>query len=186
MKMNRWPQQAWITLLMRGALAIVFGVLVLFWPVSTLIALVLLWGGFAAADGVFMLLLSIGVAREGGRWWSFLLGGVVGVVVGVVAIAHPGLTSGALIALMAGWALVTGALGVLATAHLRRVIAGEWRFGLESVLSITFGVALLVLSSAGALALLWLIAIYAIASGLVLLSIGAEVRHVARHASATA
>jgi uncharacterized membrane protein HdeD (DUF308 family) len=63
--------------------------------------------------------------------------------------------------------------------RLRREIAGEWLLGLAGVISLVFGVLVLAFPGAGALALVWLIALYAIVVGVLLIALGLRLH--ARH-----
>jgi uncharacterized membrane protein HdeD (DUF308 family) len=57
----------WWVLAVRGALAILFGVIAFAWPGITVAALVLLWGAYAFVDGVFALVAAV---RSPWSTWS--------------------------------------------------------------------------------------------------------------------
>lgn len=90
------------------------------------------------------------------------------------------MTTLVLLWLIAGWAIITGALGIAAAIRLRREIAGEWLLATGGVLSVLFGVLLIVWPAAGALAVVVLIGSYAIAYGIVLLFLGLRLRRLRR------
>src|SRR5919198_1205845 len=100
-----------------------------------------------------------------GHWWAFGLRGVVAILFGLLAFAWPGVTALALVYIIAAWALITGVLEIITAIRLRKVMNNEWLLALSGVLSFIFGVVLAVAPGAGALALIWLIAIYAIIFG---------------------
>jgi uncharacterized membrane protein HdeD (DUF308 family) len=66
---------------------------------------------------------------------------------------------------IAAWAIVSGAIELVAAYQLRNVVRGEWLLALDGVLAIIFGIVLIAFPGAGALALVWLIAAFAIVSG---------------------
>ena len=168
--------QNWWALALRGVVAIVFGILALVWPSITLLALIYLFAAYAFVDGIFLIVGGIrGLAGRDRNWW-LVLGGIAGVIAGILTIMWPGLTALLLLSIIAAWAIVTGVLGIIAAYRLRQVISGEWLLALEGVLSVVFGVAIIVYPSAGALAVIWLIAIYAIASGVTLLILSLRLR----------
>src|SRR2546426_3083946 len=97
----------WWVLLLRGICAILFGVLTFVWPGITLLTLVLLYGAFALADGVLALAEAIMGGAPAPRWWLALVG-LLGIAVGILTFAWPGITALVLLLFIAGWAIATG------------------------------------------------------------------------------
>ncbi len=168
--------RSWWLLALRGVLAIVFGVAALIWPGLTLLVLVTLFGAYAIVDGV-VAILSVVRHRERGRWWAVLLEGVFGILAGLVAFLLPGITAVALVFVIGVWAMLTGLMEISAALRLRRMIENEWMLGLAGILSLVFGAALVVFPGAGALALVTLIAAYAIVFGIAMLFLGLRLRN---------
>jgi uncharacterized membrane protein HdeD (DUF308 family) len=164
--------QRWWVVALRGVAAVIFGILALVWPGITLGALVLLFGAYALVDGVFALWTAAtgGPAASGRRPW-LVLEGVAGVAAGILTFVWPGITALALLAVIAAWAFVTGVLEIVAAVRLRREIEGEWLLVLSGVLSVVFGILLIIDPAAGALAVTWLIGAYAIVFGAILLGL---------------
>jgi len=173
----------WWALVLRGLFAVLFGIIALVWPGITLGALVLLYGAYALADGVFAI-ASVMAGRTWGRpWWSLLVEGLVGIAVGIMTFAWPGITALVLLYLIAAWAFVTGIFEVVAAIRLREEIRGEWLLALSGILSVLFGVALVIWPGAGALALIWVIGAYAIAFGVLMIALGFRLRSWSRRES---
>ena len=173
----------WWALVLRGLFAVLFGIIALVWPGITLGALVLLYGAYALADGVFAI-ASVMAGRTWGRpWWSLLVEGLVGIAVGIMTFAWPGLTALVLLYLIASWAFVTGIFEIVAAIRLREEIRGEWLLALSGILSVLFGVALVIWPGAGALALIWVIGAYAIAFGVLMIALGFRLRSWSRRES---
>src|SRR5215212_9743894 len=167
----------WWVLALRGLAAIVFGVLAFVWPGITLWVLVLLFGAYMLVDGIFAIVAAVRAAGQEARWWLLLIEGVLGVLAGLVAAFWPGLTALALLYFVAAWAIVTGIIEIVGAIRLRREIEGEWALGLSGVLSVIFGVLLVVLPApAGLLSLVWLVGAYAVATGVLLLILAFRVR----------
>ena len=165
----------WWALALRGVAGILFGIITFVWPGISLAALVFLFGAYAFADGVLAIVSA--VRRRGAdRWWLLLLQGIVGIGAGVVTMLWPGITALALLAVIAAWALMGGALQVAAAIRLRKVISGEWLLALGGLLSIALGVMLLVFPGPGALALVLWIGAYAFVFGILLLALGFRLR----------
>ena len=166
--MERLLSSSWWVLALQGAAALVFGVLALIWPGLTLVVLVALFAAYALVTGVAAIVGALMHRTERG-WWLLLLLGLVSVAAGVLALIYPGLTALALVLLMGANAIVTGVLQIVMAVRLRREIRGEWLLGLAGCVSILFGALVLAFPGAGALALVWLVAVYAIAYGVLLL-----------------
>ena len=166
----------WWALALRGVVAILFGLAALVWPGLTLTALVLLFGADALVDGVFAVVAAIARAGRERHWWALLLEGLLGIAAGVVTLAWPGITGLVLLLFIAAWAIITGVVEIVAAIRLRREIEGEFLLGLGGALSVLFGLLLIVRPGAGALAVAWLIGIYAILFGALLLALAVRLR----------
>jgi uncharacterized membrane protein HdeD (DUF308 family) len=156
----------WWLLLLRGIAGVIFGVLALAWPGLTLLTLIFLWGAYAIVDGALALWEAI-AGRQGQRaprWWLAVVG-IAGILAGLMAFAWPGVTALVLLVFIATWAIVIGALQIWGAIRLRKEIEGEWLLIVSGLLSVVFGIILLVQPGTGALALVWLIAWFSILVG---------------------
>ena len=169
----------WWALALRGICAILLGLAAFVLPGVTLAVLVALFGAYAVVDGVLAVIAGVRAAERHERWWSLILKGLAGIVAGVLAFVWPALTALALLYLIAGWAIVTGVLEIVAAVHLHRA-HGEWLLILNGVLSILFGLFVIVWPGAGVLTLLWMIGVYAIVFGAVLLVLAFRLRNLHR------
>lgn len=155
-------------------MAIAFGVLALMWPGPTLMGLVALFAAFALASGIVSVVGAIRHRHTSSDWCLILVIGFVSIGAGVLAIDHPSITALALVLLMGLNAIATGILDILFAIELRRALKGEWLIVLSGLVSIIFGALVILFPSAGALALVWLIAAYAILTGMFFLSFAAR------------
>jgi uncharacterized membrane protein HdeD (DUF308 family) len=166
----------WWLLLLRGIAAIIFGVLAFIWPGLTLLVLVILYGAYALVDGV--LSLAAAVMGRGGpvpTWWLVVVG-LLGIAAGILTFVWPGITALVLILFIGAWALVTGIFEIIGAIRLRKEIDDEWMLILSGVLSVLFGLGVMILPGAGALALIWVIAIYAIIFGVLMIALALRLR----------
>ena len=172
------PRANWKWFALRGALALMLGVVAILFPASALLAFTMVFAAFAVADGLASLLSGLrGAKRKEERWWTLILRGLVGIAVGVIFALMPLMTtiSYAIVslALLAVWSIATGVLEISAAVTLRKEIKGEWLLGLSGVLSILLGLAipfvLALYPAPTILSVAWIIGIYAVAAGIVLI-----------------
>jgi uncharacterized membrane protein HdeD (DUF308 family) len=171
----------WWSVALRGVLAVAFGVVAWIWPHITVHALVLLYGFYALVDGLLALaalLVGGSLVRERRVW--LLVEGVAGIAAGVIAFLWPGITALVLLYLIAAWAIATGILEIAAAVWLRRELRGEWLLALGGVVSVLFGVFLIVRPGEGAIAVVWLIGLFAIVFGVALIGLGLRLRRLGR------
>ena len=165
----------WWALVLRGVAGVIFGVLTFLFPAVTLGGLILLFGAYAIVDGIFNIVAAFS-GRTGQRWWQLGLEGIVSIAAGVVTFAMPGLTALVLLWVIAGWAIVTGVLEIVAAIRLRKHIDNEWWLALSGVASVIFGALLFAMPVAGALAVTLWIGAYAIVFGALLIGLGLRLR----------
>ncbi len=156
----------WWTIALGGLLGILFGIVALVWPQVTLMALVYVFAAFAVLDGVLTLFFSIATHKEDERWGMLAASGIAEIVLGVVIFIWPQITAQIFVYMVAAWAIMTGVFEILAAADFRGVIDNGWLLILTGLLSVAFGVLLIVYPSAGAISLVWIIGLYAIVNGI--------------------
>jgi uncharacterized membrane protein HdeD (DUF308 family) len=169
----------WWLPLIRGLVAIAFGVLAFAFPVATAGAFVILFGAFALVDGLVTVTTALRFSHpHAGGWWWMLAQGFIGILIGVVTFAWPAITALALGILVAAWAISTGILELGAAFRLRTSLPGEILLVVSGLLSIVLGVALAFFPLTALLAWVWLVAAYAIVAGVVLLGLSFRLRAV--------
>ena len=144
-----------------------------FLPGITLVTLVLLWGAYALADGIFNVVAFFRVASH---HWALLLEGVIGILAGIVTFALPAITAIVLLYVIAFWAIFTGIFEIIAGVRLRKAIANEWLLLVMGVLSLLFGALILFAPGVGALAIVLWIGAYAMVFGVFLLALAFRLR----------
>jgi uncharacterized membrane protein HdeD (DUF308 family) len=180
--MNVLLARNWWALLIRGVLAVAFGALAFVNPGITLAALILLFAAYSLVDGVFAIVAGLRAAQRQERWWPFALEGLLSIVVGIIAFLMPAAAAFGLLMLVSAWSIVTGLFRIAAAIRLRREIEGEWLLILNGILSVAFGVVIVIWPAVGLLTVMWLIGVYAIVFGIILIALAFRLRsHGARH-----
>lgn len=176
--MRQLLARTWGLVVVRGALAVLFGVVAVVWPRITVVALVILFGAYALVDGVVA--VAMGVTGRGGERLLMLLLGVIGVVAGIVAFVWPAVTALALLFVIAFWAFLSGLTYLAAAWRLRKEITNEWLLALTGVASIVLAVVLLVQPATGAVALVFTIGVFAVVWGVLSIGLGIRMRSIAK------
>jgi uncharacterized membrane protein HdeD (DUF308 family) len=154
----------WWLVLLRGIAAIIFGVLAFVWPGLTLLTLILFYGAYVLVDGVLSIIAAVTGGAPAPRWWLAIVG-VLGIVAGILTFLWPGITGLVLLFFIAGWAIAIGIFQIIGAIRLRKEIDNEWLLILSGIVSVLFGIGVLLVPGAGALALVWVIGLYAIVEG---------------------
>lgn len=167
----------WWVFVLRGVLAVLFGVFTFINPAVSLASLILVYGAYALIDGVTSAIGAFTNRRQGSGFpWSVLLIGLIGIATGVVTFMYPGLTALVLLYFIAAWFIVRGIFEIVLAIQLRKEIEGEFWLGLAGLLSVLFGVLLFARPGVGALAVLWMIGIFAILMGIMFILLGFKLK----------
>lgn len=170
--------RVWWAFLLRGVLAILFGVLAFMNAVIAAIALVALFAAWAIIDGVTGIIAGWRTRGQDKNWWWSVAEGVLGVVAGVIAVLLPGTAAVALVLVIGAWAVITGVLEIYGAIKLREQISGELWLVLAGLGSILFGVLLFLFPTMGVLTLTWIIGGFAIVFGVLFILVGLRLKKI--------
>ncbi|MFN5745918.1 MAG: HdeD family acid-resistance protein [Methylococcaceae bacterium] len=170
----------WWVLLLRGLVAIAFGLLAWTQPGIALASLVLLFGAFTLADGILSVWAAIAGRHEHEHWILLLLGGLLSIAIGNLVFFSPALSALALLFVIAAWAIARGVLEIVTAIRIRKEIEGEWMLILSGMASVIFGFILMTQPEAGAIGLLWLIAFYSLLVGIAMVVLSFRLRDIGK------
>lgn len=159
----------WWVLLVRGILALLFGLAALVYTNATVMVLFVWFILYAVSDGIFHIYMSMMHRHDAPLWWLGALSGFASLLVGAAALVWPALTGFLLLMLIAAKAVVDGTVGIVQAFRLRREVKGEWLLLAAGVVAIVFGGWMFFRPVAGGLVLLLSIAIYAMVTGIFLI-----------------
>ncbi|MBV8602433.1 MAG: HdeD family acid-resistance protein [Candidatus Eremiobacteraeota bacterium] len=176
-------KEHWWALLIRGIVAILFGIVCFAETGAAIYALVLIIGAFFVIDGVLMVVGAIrsSSASNTAQWWWQIIGGIVGIAAGVLTFMWPGITALTLTIFVGAWAIVTGIFELMTAIRLRKVIPNEWLWIINGILSIILGVLIFMYPGGGIVALTWLLGFYAILAGITMLALAFRLRGLAHN-----
>lgn len=169
-----WLSVGWKMLVVRGAIGIVFGILAIAWPLSTAIALALLWGFWALMDGIGSLAQAFRPESSGGRLWLIVMG-VIALVAAFFAIFSPAMTAVTLTWILGIWLIVRGVFEAIG-AFGSNLATPRWLLLLSAALSILIGILFAANPGAGAVTIATWLGIAALAWGAVFVLGGLAVR----------
>ncbi len=161
----------WWIIALRGILAIIFGLIAILFPFHALVGLIYFIGAYALVDGIFAVVVALRERTVVRRWWILLLEGIAGIIIGLGILFSPTFAFAfalTILYLIAFWAIFTGVMEISAAFTHGRRFTHEWTLALAGALSILFGILLIILQFSGLLSLVWLIGIYALAFGIML------------------
>jgi uncharacterized membrane protein HdeD (DUF308 family) len=179
--MTRLFLRLWWVPVVRGATALLFGILALSLPRLTLLALVAMFLIYAIANGIAAVIGALNHRRSDEVWWLTLVYGIASIAAGLIALFHPALTAIVLVLVMGALALVSGILDIAVAIRMRKLVEREWLLVLAGAIAIVFGLLVMTNPAAGALALVTLFSLYLLLSGATLLALGLRMRHWDRH-----
>lgn len=159
----------WWLFALRGVFAILFGLMAWIWPGMTLQVLTLIFAFYAFVDGIFTIYSAFSRSRQEQRGW-LLVEGILETLAGIITFIWPAITVLALLYIIAAYAFITGILEIVFAIQMRRLINNEWVLILTGALSIIFSIILVIWPGASLLSFVWLIGIYAILYGILLIA----------------
>jgi uncharacterized membrane protein HdeD (DUF308 family) len=165
----------WWAFALRGAVAVAIGVVALAMPETALVGLVLLFAAYLLLDGVFAIVAGFRAAERHQRWFALMAEGVVGIAAGLLIATLPELSLLLFIYVGAAWAIVTGVTLLFAAQRVYRH-NGEWLMLAAGILSILWGVMVLIWPAAGVVVWAWWIGAYALIFGAIMLALAFRLR----------
>ena len=172
--------RSWWVLVLRGLFAVLFGLIAIVWPDITVFVIVTIIGAFLLLDGLIEIWVGfLGRGRDD-DWWTDALLGIAAAIAGIVILAWPGVTTVGLMVFIGAVMAVYGATMIYQAVRLRADITNEWLLIANGALSLVLGIAFMLFPGAGAVSLVWLIGIYIVVFGVLLIMVGWKMRGVVR------
>lgn len=171
------PVHNWKWFMLRGALALLLGIGAIVFPLSAVFAFTMLFAAYCFVDGIASLIAGMHGGQEPEhRWGALVFSGIIGILIGILFLLMPLVATITyafiVLVMLAAWAIITGILEIVVAVRLHREIEGEWLLGLSGAISVLLGLGVIVLvipyPAASILSAAWLIAFFALGTGIVL------------------
>ena len=176
---KRFISEYWWVLTVRGILAILFGIAAVFWPGLTIVTLLYLFGAYILVSGVVNIIHGVGGVSKRASWFLTLVVGLLELGVGVYLLRHPHVTFATLILLIGFMLIVRGVIeGVSAfsdaTSSTERAL-----MIIASIVAILAGILLLFQPAAAGVAFVWILGLYALIIGPILVALSLDFKKLA-------
>jgi uncharacterized membrane protein HdeD (DUF308 family) len=172
----------WWAVLVRGILALILGLLMLFVPpIITLEILIIFLGAYFLVDGIFSIIAVI--SGKTPHRWALLIEGIFSIIFGIIVFVWPGITAFVFLIVIAIWAVITGIAEIVYAASHWKSGSGKWLLLITGIISIILGGIILAQPAAGLLALVVFIEAYLIIFGIMLIVISFWVKNLPRAAA---
>ena len=162
----------WWELVLRGIMIMIFGMLALVYPGLTIAVLVIFFGAFVFIEGIFQMVGSFAVKAENPQWTLMFINGLFNFIIGVIVLAWPGMSALVLLWFIGAWALISGTVQLVFGLQAPGGSADKGLHIIGGIIGITFGLLAFIWPDATALAIVWMIGLFAIFFGIQLLVLG--------------
>lgn len=171
-------QDMWWILLLEGLFLLLFGFVAIGWPGLTVVTLVFAFAIYILLSGVLNIVHSIVGTKNHGYWFLTLIMGIIEVAVGVYALNNPGLTIAVLVLLIGFTFIVRGVLGIVSAFSPMYKDTHKLLLIVVGVLSVLAGIIILRYPLVGTLAFTWVIGVYALIAGAIMVALSISVKEV--------
>lgn len=137
----------WWAFIIKGFLALIFSVLAFIMPVTAILALAIVFGAFALADGIFGIIASVRKIRKGKRWGWLIFSAIISILAGIAVIVSPLIATvviaSFLWASISFWSIFVGISEIITALRLRKEIKGELWMIFSGLFSVILGAIIL-------------------------------------------
>lgn len=168
----------WWVFALRGLFAVIFGIIALVAPVTAGLFIIVLIGFYFIVDGLTSLMQAFAAKDSGVHWGWWVFQGIIGIVAGIVVlVVNPVITAVVLLYLVAFWAIIIG-ITLIATAFAGRKLGGGWIVtAVLGALALVYGLVLIFGENGRGLeSLLWLVGIWALVAGFMMIGLAFAIR----------
>ena len=175
-------RRTWWVFLVGGLASVIFGILAFMRPGIALLVLSIFFAAAVLVDGASNIVGAV-QHREKDGWWIMLLIGILGVVAGGYALLNPPVSMMAFIFLVAFEAILLGVFLLMLGYKVRKATSREWILYVTGVLSVLFGILVIMNPTAGSLSVVYLIAGWALVVGALKVLFAFKVKNLPERAS---
>lgn len=168
----------WSLSIMEGVVAILFGIAAVFWPGLTILTLLYLFAAFVLVSGIVNLITGIFHGSHGvGSWFLKVLLSIVQIGIGIYLLRHPHVSFAAFILLIGFALIIRGVFDVVAAFVDDLTTSARTMFVIAGILAGIAGIIVLFQPVSGGVAFVWILGLYALISGPIIIATALRHRH---------
>ena len=150
-------KQTWPLMMLRGIVSLLFGAVIIFYPVLSLRLFMIFFAAYVLVWGLFTIFYALRDKQP--QWKLALVEGIVAAVIGLVMLLMPKLSAIMVLYVVSVWAILTGIMQLTIAIKWREHIKNDFWLGLAGILAILFGILIIVYPADGVLAIAWLLGV---------------------------
>lgn len=166
----------WGSIILRGIISIAFGVILLAWPAATVKALIYAFGLFALLIGIIWSFVTLWHVAHKEHWGTPLAVAAIGLAVGIICLARPGVPALTVLYLIVIYLLASGAIEMAVASKLPKEIKYRGLLAIQGIAAITVGILLMIFPGSTTWVIILFIGIYSVAAGVLDILVGYMIR----------
>jgi len=168
----------WVIFVTNGIIAILFAMLLLFVPETTILGLVRVFGAILLVAGAIMFYSSYKNMKSRKSYILLMIEAIFVILIGAVIAINPGQSLNLFLILVGIWAAAMGLLQIIVAVQMRKKVSNHYMFTINGIITLVFGLLLFYNPMGTAKALLTIIGILALAAGILLIYLGFKMKGV--------
>lgn len=180
---RRFIAEYWWVLTLRGALAVLFGIAAVFWPGITLVTLLYLFSAYILVSGIVDIVHGVGGVSKRASWFLTLILGFAELGVGVYLLRHPHVAFATFILLIGFTLIVRGVLEGVAAFSDSMSGTNRVLMIIASIVAVVAGIVLLFQPASAGVAFVWILGLYALVAGPILIALSLDLKKLAERSA---
>jgi len=163
--MKKLLQKRWLLRSLKGLLAIIFGLIALFFPRITLVTLAFYFGIFAILAGLFMTIGAFRIRQHTRNWYLWLIEGIFDILIGLFIVTRPEISVSVFLIIIGLWAIIMGLVLIVSYYRVHKIVFQKRNVLFAGIIALLFGILILWHPFGSGVVITALIGIFAIAYG---------------------
>jgi uncharacterized membrane protein HdeD (DUF308 family) len=164
-KVQETVENLWWMFVFQGILTVIFGLIALFWPGVTLVAVVYFFAAYVFVMGLVLAARGLMRMKTEQSWWFLVLIGIMAILFGIYLLAYPQVAISSFLSIVGVLLLAKGVFDLFLAAYVVRTTEGRILWMLSGAVGIVAAIVLWQFPVATGVAFIWVIGLYALVAG---------------------